>query len=565
MIYISLLHNVALLVALTLVHGLLIRRIGENKYGLSLFSGLLFGAVALIGMMTPMTLQPGLIFDGRSIIIAVAGLFGGLLTALISALIALAYRIYLGGVGAPTGVAVIVGSAAIGVLWRFLRLRRPAFSSASSLYLFGLLVHLWMLVCMFILPSQIVWKTLSNITLPVLLIYPFATLLVSLMFIQMERHIESEKELAEERNSLASLVEAIPDLLFEVGLDGRYHRYFATHNEALAIKPEVLDGRKMQDLLPPKVVEICFRALHEAEKSGYSFGYQYSLDLPEGGRWFELSVAKKKTEHHQQSSFVVLARDITERKQHEKELIEANQKAEAANRAKSEFLANMSHEIRTPLNGLMGMVQLMRYTSLTQEQQEYLENIELSSDTLLALINDILDLSRIEAGRFEIESELFTVDATIMGAVALQSGNARSKSLNLVTELSENLPRQLRGDALRFRQILLNLIGNAVKFTKEGTITVKAEIVSEEGNKELLRVEIRDTGIGISREQHEIIFKPFVQADSSTTREYGGSGLGLAICRRLAEQMGGIIRVESELGRGSSFIVELPVTNSPDF
>jgi len=560
MICISLVQNIALLVALTFVQSLVIRRIKEQNKSLAIFSGILFGLVALIGMTTPMKLQPGLIFDGRSIVISAAGFFGGHITALIAALMAIAYRIYLGGAGVATGVFVIAGSAAIGVLWRFLRLRRPGFASPGGLYLLGLLVHLWMLGCMFLLPAGLVWKTLSNITVPVLLIYPLATLLVSQLFIQMERHIKDEEELAEEKNNLASLVETIPDLLFEVGLDGRFHRCFSTRTENLLLMPDLLIGKRIQDILPAEAVESAFKALHEAESSGHSLGCQYSLPFPEGERWFELSIAKKKLELPHQSRFVVLARNITERKQHEKELIEARHNAEAANRAKSEFLANMSHEIRTPLNGLMGMVQLMSYTSLTQEQKEYFEYIELSSDTLLALINDILDLSRIEAGQLDVEKELFPFDKIILEIVALQSENAKKKSITLVSEFSEDLPDQFRGDALRFKQILLNLIGNAIKFTDTGgTVTVKAAMIKEDGQEVRLRIEVKDTGIGISKEQQEIIFKPFTQADSSTTRKYGGSGLGLTICRRLVELMGGSIRVESESGKGSNFIVELPV------
>ncbi len=560
MIYISLIQNIALLVALTFVQGLLIRRIKEQNKSLAIFSGILFGLVALIGMTTPMKLQPGLIFDGRSIVIAVAGLFGGPLTAFIAASISIAYRIFLGGVGALTGTAVIAGAASIGVLWRILKTRRPALAGSAGFYLFGLLVHLWMIACMFTLPAGLVWKTLSNITLPVLLIYPFATLLVCQMFVMMERDIKSEQDLAEEKNSLESLVEAIPDLLFEIGEDGRFYKYFSINNRNRALSQIFSLAKKIRDVLPQEASAVFFVALREAESSGHSFGYQFSLVTPEGERWFELSIAKKKTEDPHPSRFVVLARDITERKQHEKELIEARYNAEAANRAKSEFLANMSHEIRTPLNGLMGMVQLFTLTSLTEEQKEYLEAMELSAETLLSLINDILDLSRIESGRFDVDQELFPLDKSILETVALQSANAKKKSIALVSELSEDLPDQFRGDALRFRQILLNLIGNAIKFTDTGgTVTVKAAMIKEEGQEVCLRIEVKDTGIGISKEQQEIIFKPFTQADSSTTRKYGGSGLGLTICRRLVELMGGIIRVESESGKGSNFIVELPV------
>jgi len=257
-----------------------------------------------------------------------------------------------------------------------------------------------------------------------------------------------------------------------------------------------------------------------------------------------------------------IATDITERKQVEERLRHAKESAETASRAKSEFLANMSHEIRTPLNGVIGMTHLLRTTSLSDEQQQYLKNIETSADSLISLIGDILDLSRIEAGKMELEATDFSLRGCVRDLLDSQLFHIRQKHLAIKTVIPDDLPDLLRGDQLRTRQILLNLVGNAIKFTEQGGITITAALQSQVDDQVVIRLSIADTGIGISQAAMKTIFAPFTQADSSNTRKYGGSGLGLSICRRLAELMGGRIWAESTVGKGSCFHIELPFTLS---
>jgi len=273
-----------------------------------------------------------------------------------------------------------------------------------------------------------------------------------------------------------------------------------------------------------------------------------------------LQKAKDELEDRVRERTAALQQEVLEREQAEAEMRRARDAAEEASRAKSEFLANMSHEIRTPLNGVIGMTGLALDTELSSEQREYLETVDLSANTLLTVINDILDFSKIEAGKIELETLDFNLRDCLEETLKTLALRADEKGLELLCDIAPEVPDWVSGDALRLRQVILNLVGNSIKFTHRGQVDLRVRRIAETGDAPTptLQITVADTGIGIPVEKQKSIFDPFTQADTSTTRNYGGTGLGLTISSRLVSMMGGKIWLESEVGRGSQFHFILP-------
>jgi PAS domain S-box-containing protein len=325
--------------------------------------------------------------------------------------------------------------------------------------------------------------------------------------------------------------------------------------EMLGYSEEELLATTFADLSHPDDLPVQWdytRQLLAGEISSYQLEKRY---IHKSGRivWGQTIVSILHDAKGVPLGFLAQIQDITERKQAEQELRDAKVAAEAANRAKNEFLANVSHEIRTPMNGIVGMTDLALNTPLTDEQREYLTMVKSSADSLLRVINDILDFAKVEAGKIELDVSDFLLRDCVGDTMKALAVRAAEKGLELAYVISPNVPDALVGDAGRLRQVLVNLVSNAIKFTARGEVIIRADTEEQSDGAVQLHFSIKDTGIGVSADKLKTIFKPFEQADASTTRRYGGTGLGLAISTQLVELMGGRIWADSQVGRGTTF------------
>ena len=381
--------------------------------------------------------------------------------------------------------------------------------------------------------------------------------------------IEIEQALERERDLSQALMNGLPDVIFYKDRQG----HFTMGNQALAEyfgleHPDQLIGKTDYDFTPPELAACFEEDDQRVMRSGDKLIAREEVNEDSHGNvtYFLTTKVPIRNSEGEVVGLVGIGRDITSLKMAQRELTIARDQADAANRAKSDFLANMSHEIRTPMNAVIGMTELLEDTKLNESQREYLRMVRESGEVLLELINDILDFSKIEAGKFMLDHIPFDLHEMIGDTTKSIAVRAHRKKLELALHIAPEVPHGIYGDPARLRQIMVNLIGNAIKFTERGEVVVEVS-AEDRGKAALVKFLVRDTGIGISEDKRHFIFEAFEQADTSTTRRFGGTGLGLAITSRLVNPMGGTITVESKLDHGSkfSFEVEFPKAEGMEF
>lgn len=364
---------------------------------------------------------------------------------------------------------------------------------------------------------------------------------------------EANAELRESEERYRGLVESQEEIIVRRDREGRVSFLNDAAADCFGVRREDVVGRPLE----PEVDQADKVAAQQLRSKllypPFRVRYDQRVYTRDGWRWISWEDYAIRDDKGQVREIQSIGRDVTDRKLAEEHLKAARDEAQAANRAKSSFLATMSHEIRTPMNGIIGMTSLLLESELTPEQRDYALAVRDSGEALMALINDILDYSKIEAGRLELERRDFDLASTVERACELLAPRAHDKGIEIATYIDPAVPRALEGDPGRLRQVILNLAGNAIKFTDEGGVKVEVTLTSQSDEHVILLFEVVDTGIGIPAAAQAKLFEEFTQVDSSTTRRYGGTGLGLAISQRIVQHMNGEIGVESEEGRGSTF------------
>jgi len=597
-IVIGLLQNTAILLAFSMLYeNIWMKNESVVKLSKKIITGFIIGAIGIVIMFTPWKMAPGIVFDTRSVVLSVTGLFFGTIPTGIAMIITATLRIIQGGDGMWMGTAVIFTSGSIGVLWRKLRPFWQKRNYRLELLIMGLIVHAVMSACTIFLPPEKIWDTFSTIALPLIFIYSPATLLLGMLMVNQEKNwknrLAKEKLRAMEKK-FNKIFESgnISGNIVSVILDRKGNITFC-NNYLLEITQYAyheLIGKSWIDMLIPEKNRSEMKGFFDQIVSHGNSTSQYENEIiTKSGEqlyisWFNLSLESNRLENKGLASIGV---NITNRKALEDKLKEKNDEIEAQNEkliianreletaklkaeesdfVKTAFLQNMSHEIRTPMNAVIGFSGLISKSNLTAEKlKSYVTIISNSAKQLLSIVTDILTISSIDAKQEKLNLIPFNLNNMLEDLHIIFKSQAKNDEISLLLEKGLNESQsEIYADQTKLTQILTNLLGNALKFTEKGFVSFgyQKKIINDNGSEkaeqEILEFFVKDTGIGISKEMASKVFERFRQADLSINKKYGGTGLGLAISKAFAELMGGNIRLESEKGEGSTFYLTIP-------
>ncbi|MFA7361032.1 MAG: ATP-binding protein [Candidatus Kapaibacterium sp.] len=560
MILIELIYNLSILVALSVLSGFIDTRYNRKKITGKVLQGLLFGAVVIIGMINPFVLTEGIIFDGRTIVISLCTFFFGPISGIVSSLIGIMYRIYIGGGGLLMGVLTIAEAFIFGYLFYYLRNKGKIRLKKRNLYLLGFTVHLMMLILMFTLPSKHIFESFSVLTLTVIGIYPIITIIIGKVLSDQEENIMFVETIKESEEKYRSITENSYNLIALLDLNWKYIYCNNTHKDLLGYDTEEFYGKKISDFFHPDESIDGMRFLDKCKNNeNQTDSIPIKILCKDGGyKLLNYRIKALENEYNETDKILLIAQDITQQKKAEEDLVIAKEKAESSDRLKTAFLQNMSHEIRTPLNGILGFAGLLHTEETSKEEiVKYSGIIQNSGNRLLELINDIIEISRIETGNVNVYLKSISMHSILQNVINQFILKSEERGIELRLLKCENI--LFVTDEKMLSQILTNLINNAFKFTNQGNIEINYTLQNDE-----ILFSVKDTGVGIPEEHQDKVFSRFYQVDMSMSRGFEGTGLGLSICKGLVETLKGRIWLKSEPGTGTTFYFTIPIIKAED-
>ncbi|HBC09123.1 MAG TPA: hypothetical protein DC046_16300 [Rhodospirillaceae bacterium] len=552
----------SLLLSLCLLYAFIAQRWPNGELTGKILSGLLFGAICVIGMEAPVAIAPGVIFDPRSVIISLSGVFGGPICGAIAAVIAGGYRAYLGGGGAPVGVAVVVACVCLGIGFRagYKAGRFPL--NWLTLLAFGLVVNIAVIGLFTQLPAPVAEKVMQTVALPFVVAFTPATMVLGMILAYIDDRIDTRKALAVSEARLQSVIDNGPNAMTLKDRDGRILLANPAYAAWVGSSPEALIGKTMWDVFPESDARAIIDKDNSVMASGENSIYEATRTFPSAGL--------KHLRNHKipvllgagnERALITIMVDITQEKAVQEDLRSALHLAEDASQAKTRFLATMSHELRTPLNAIIGFSEILYKQYFgppgVGKYQEYAKDIHTSAAYLLSLVEDLLDISAIEAGAAVNDPEVIAIHDIAAECIDAARDRAYQKNMSIDLTVPEGLPLVL-ADARAVKQVFLNLLVNAVKFTPpSGKVWISAMIADG-----FVAVSVADNGPGIDARLIDRLLEPFAKRNQNPFTAEKGWGLGLSISKSLVEMQGGKIRIDSVVGEGTTVTFTLPVAVS---